>query len=142
MCEVTRKAASELERAADDLGLLGKPVLDAPRLRLALVRGDRERAGELLARIEAEHGWYTHGHGTSLATLIARLDGHSTLGDGDDVEYQAEPLLPPGTFVEPFALRALGVVRGDNEMVGRAFARFNELGLEWHAAQTLALLRS
>ena len=141
-CLGDAKAACELEGAADDLGLLGRQVLDAPRLRLALVRGDRKRAGELLARIEADHGWYSRGHGTSLATLIARLDALSTLGHREAVEHEAARLLSPGTFVEPFALRALGLVRGDHEVVDRALARFNELELEWHAAQTRSLMPS
>ena len=136
------KAARELERAADTLDLQGKQVRDAPRLRLALMRGEHTRASELLTRIEAEQGWYSRGHSTSLATLIARLDALSTLGRRDAVEHEAARLLSPGTFVEPFVLRALGEVRGDQDLVHRALTRFNQLGLEWHAAQTLSQLRS
>jgi hypothetical protein len=136
------ETATELEQAADDLGLIGKQVLDAPRLRLALVRGDRDRAGALLARIEAEQGWYARGHGTSLATLITRLDALATLGHRDEVERTAPRLLSPGTFAEPFALRALGAVRGDSRLVDQAVSRFDELGLDWHAAQTPSLLES
>jgi hypothetical protein len=128
--------ARALERAADDLGLLGRQVLDAPRLRLALLRGDRERAGDLLARIEAEPGWYARGHGTSLATLLTRLDAHAALGHRATVETEAARLLAPGTFVEPFALRALGVARSDPALISRARARFDQLGLQWHAART------
>jgi DNA-binding SARP family transcriptional activator len=134
-------ASRELERAADDLGLRDTPVLDAPRLRLALIRDDRERASDALARIEAQQGWYSRGHGTSLATLVARLDALSTLGYRAEVEREAVRLVSPSTFVAPFALRALGVVRGDQELVTRAVARFEELGLEWYAAQSAALSR-
>jgi hypothetical protein len=130
--------AAQLERAAEDLGMQRNPVLDAPRLRLALLRGDRDDARELLHRIEANQGWYLRGHGTSLATLIARLDAHATLGHRDQVERVAPPLVSPGTFVEPFALRALGIVRRDRALLDRATARFNELGLEWHAREMRA----
>jgi DNA-binding SARP family transcriptional activator len=130
--------AAELERAADDLGMQRNPMLDTPRLRLALLRGDRDHASELLHRIEANQGWYLRGHGTSLTTLIARLDAHVTLGHRDQVERDATRLALPGTFVEPFALRALGIVRDDRALLDRATARFSELALEWHAQQTRA----
>jgi class 3 adenylate cyclase len=132
--------AAELERAADALGSPNKPLLDAPRLRLALARGDLERADELLARLQADHGWYSRGHGTSLATLITRLDGHAALGHRHQLERDAPRLLIPGTFVEPFALRALGFVRDDRELLERSLARFGELALDWYAAETEALL--
>jgi DNA-binding SARP family transcriptional activator len=134
--------AAELERAADDLGMQHNPVLDAPRLRLALVRGDLDRASDLLDRIEANQGWYRRGHGTSLATLIARLDAHAILGHAVHVEREAAPLTAPGTFLEPFALRALGVVRRDKELRNRAAARFHELGLDWHARNTVLSLET
>jgi hypothetical protein len=44
--------------------------------------------------------------------------------------------LETGTYLEPFALRALGVVRDDEPLVERAAARFEAMGLTWHAAQT------
>ena len=44
------------------------------------------------------------------------------------------------TYVEPFALRALGQVRGDASLIEQALARFEEMGLEWHAEQTRDLL--
>ena len=49
-------------------------MLDALRLRVALVRGDRERSAEPLAGLLDELGWFARGHGTSLATLTARID--------------------------------------------------------------------
>ncbi len=42
--------------------------------------------------------------------------------------------------MEPFALRALGVARGDDELLARADERFQALGLVWHRAQTERLL--
>jgi hypothetical protein len=45
-------------------------------------------------------------------------------------------LLRPGTYLEPFALRALGIVRGDPALVDEAAFRFDTMALGWHAAQT------
>ena len=41
---------------------------------------------------------------------------------------------------EPFAQRALGQARGDRSLIEQALARFEELGLGWHAEQTRGLL--
>ncbi len=46
----------------------------------------------------------------------------------------------PETYLEPFALRALGIVREDGSLVERAADRFAALGLDWHAARTRELL--
>ncbi len=48
---------------------------------------------------------------------------------------------PPGSYVEPFATRALGVTTGDDELLRRADERFRALGLVWHADQTEPLRR-
>lgn len=131
--------ARELEESAERLGLSGRHTLDAPRLRLALVRGDRARAEELLAALVGESGWYARGVDSSFATLVAKLDGLAALGDRARVEEMAPRLHRPGTYVEPFAQRALGLVRDDGELIARAALRFDELGLDWHAAQTRAM---
>ena len=41
---------------------------------------------------------------------------------------------------EPFAQQALGQARGDRSLIEQALARFEELGLGWHAEQTRGLL--
>jgi hypothetical protein len=138
-CLQDDERARQLELAADELGLLGRQMLDAPRLRLALIRGDRARAEKLLAGLLDERGWYARGHGTSLATVTARLDALALLGHRDRVEAEARRLLVPGTYVEPFALRALGAVRGDALLKQQSIDRFERLGLRWHAAQTREL---
>ena len=46
----------------------------------------------------------------------------------------------PRTFVEPFALRALGAAREDQTLVKQAAARFEAMGLAWHTKQTQKLL--
>ena len=128
--------ATELERAAVALGLLGRQVLDAPRLRLALLRGDHDRAQQLLQGLLDETGWYARGHGTSLATLTTRIDALAVLGYTEDVERETPSLLQPGTYVEPYALRALGIVRHEPTLVQQAIDRFERLDLPWHATQT------
>ena len=45
----------------------------------------------------------------------------------------------PGTYLEPFALRTLGVARGDAGLLARAQQRFEEMGFDSHAAQTRSL---
>jgi len=41
-----------------------------------------------------------------------------------------------GSYLEPFALRALGRISGDDRLLDRAAAGFRALGLAWHAALT------
>src|SRR5262249_3719007 len=45
-------------------------------------------------------------------------------------------------YAEPFALRALGIVRNDERLVDEAHARFAALGLDWDEAQTPSLMRT
>ena len=127
--------AQELEGAADDLGMEGYDyALDPPRLRLALIRRDLGAAERLLKTPPAKT--YTMGVGA----IAARLDGLAALGDRARVEAEAAPLLRPGIYLEPFALRALAVVRDEETRLVQAVARFEAIGLEWHAEQTRMLL--
>jgi tetratricopeptide (TPR) repeat protein len=131
--------ARELERSALGLGLSGRHTLDAPLLRLALTYGEHARAEELLAVLMGEGGWYSRGVDSSFATLVTKLDGLASLGDRAGVERLAPRVLRPGTYVEPFAQRALGLVHEDEALVAQAAARLDELGLDWHAAETRAM---
>src|SRR5205085_6191604 len=75
----------------------------APRIRLAIARAD---FGELAGLVEVPH--------TILgvfgpAPLGARLDALAVLRDVRRIEEEAPALLKPHTYVEPFALRALGI---------------------------------
>jgi hypothetical protein len=58
------------------------------------------------------------------------------LGRAAEVVEDAERHAIPGTYLEPFALRTLGVARGDPALVAQAQERFLALGLDWYAAQT------
>jgi hypothetical protein len=73
--------------------------------------------------------------------ISARLDGLAALRDGGRVEEEAPRFLKPRTYLEPFALRALGVVREDESLIEQALSRFEALGLDWHAAETRKLLQ-
>jgi len=44
------------------------------------------------------------------------------------LEAEAPPLLRPATYLEPFALRALGTVCADRSLLDLAAARFDETG--------------
>jgi hypothetical protein len=75
-----------------------------------------------------------------LSAMAAHLDALAALGDHERVEAEATPALQPGTYLEPFALRALGLVRSDDELVVQAAGAFEALGLGWHAARTRGLV--
>lgn len=125
--------ARELERAADALGMEGHALaLDNVRVRLALARGDLDEVARL---VEPEISFrFVFG----VPTLVARLDALAALRDRERLEEEAPPFLRSGTYFEPFALRALGIVREDVTLLEQAAAVFDRLGLAWHSEQTRA----
>jgi class 3 adenylate cyclase len=126
--------AQRLEACADALRMEGYGLtIEAPRLRLLLLRGDLEAVDRLLESGEAMYFART-------AAAAARLDALVALGRRERVEEEAEPLLQPKSYLEPFALRALGLVREDRDLIVQALARFESMGLDWHADETRALL--
>ena len=127
--------AGELERAAEELGMEGYDfALESPRVRLALLRGTLPPVGEDLQPAGS------HNLAFGLARLAARMDAFAALRDRRRVEEDAPPLLGAGTYIEPFALRALGLVREDEALVNQARERLRGMGLDWHAEQTDALI--
>jgi class 3 adenylate cyclase len=132
------ETARQLEAAAHEQWMEGYGfTLDTPRLRLALARGELAEVERLLALPDTVHGW--HRGWFVFADVTASLDALAALGLRDRVEAEAPRFARRRSYVEPFALRALGRVREDDELVLRALARFEELGLDWHAAETRAL---
>jgi class 3 adenylate cyclase len=127
--------ARELENGAARIAPEGyDSYLAEPRLRLALERGERD-AVETLARLPIERS-YVWGP----AVFATRLDALIALQDRTRAEVEAVRLATPGTVVEPFALRALGFARRDDELLARADARFAELGLGWYRSRSASLL--
>jgi class 3 adenylate cyclase len=128
--------ASRLEAAEAALGFEGYDgFLDVARARLAMIRRDLDRLEALLEGAEKWH-WHiwTYVHG-----VAARLDAFVALGRAAEAAEDAERHAVPGTYLEPFALRTLGVARGDAALVAQAQERFHALGLDWYAAQTREL---
>ena len=69
-----------------------------------------------------------------------RLDALAALGLREAIEAEAPRSLRMRTIIEPFALRALGIARHDDELLAQAHERFATYDLDWHAAQTERLL--
>jgi class 3 adenylate cyclase len=130
------ETARRYERRAEEVETEGYDrVLAAPRTWLALLRGEMDEVERLepinLGRIQHEY---------ALPATAARLDALAALKKRSSVERDAPPLLRAGTYLEPFAMRALGAVREDELLVEQAIDRFNGMNLIWHAEQSRKLL--
>ena len=108
------------------------------RVRLALARSDLGA----LERLVESRLQYRRGLQSPLVPVwaAALLDACVALGDRERIEAEAPKWVAAGTYAEPFALRALGVARGDTTLVERGLDRFHALKLDWHADQTKLLL--
>ena len=111
----------------------GPPELEPALLRLALLRGDEEEVRRILEVLPAMGGpWGLDG-------AAARLDALLALGEKERLENEAAPFLCEEGYTRPFALRALGISRGDRSLLDQAVAHFEAMGLEWRAAETRTL---
>ena len=127
--------ARRLETKADELGLEGYEYSQGPpRFHLAVARGERPDVGPPVG----SSGGHVLTFG--LSHLSARLDGLAAAGDLEAVEALASEVLEPTTYLEPFGLRALGVVRDNEELVEQALARYEAMGIDWHAEETRRLI--
>jgi class 3 adenylate cyclase len=109
-------------------------TLDTPRVRLALARNDLDEVERLISLKDTTHGW--HRGWFIFMNVAARLDALAALGRRDEVEDEAPGHTRRPNYLRPFALRALGRVRGDSDLLRDALADFESLGLDWHAAET------
>jgi class 3 adenylate cyclase len=124
----------ELEAQADEHAAKGYGFTNTgPRTRLALARGDIATLEQLLPEVD----WFRRQSWFVLPAAAARLDALAVIGTEGSV--RQEGLLQPTGYLEPFMLRALGMVSGDEALVRDAGRKFRELRLDWHAAQTPVL---
>jgi tetratricopeptide (TPR) repeat protein len=124
--------ARRLEELAVAGLVVGGPAAREPALlRLAVLRDDRDAIERLLAENPGPSLW-------DVDYRAARLDALVAVRDRERIEGEAPTLIALGGYVEPFALRALGLVRGERELLERAAGRFDEMGLGWRAAETRA----
>ena len=125
-------------RRLEELGrsnaiVAGPPEREPALLRLALLRGDLESAEAIL------EGLPPVGNPWSVDSAAARLDALAALGDSQRAEREAAPFVEAQSYTRPFALRALGLMRGDDALVAEAAAGFEAMGLGWRAEETRAL---
>jgi hypothetical protein len=143
VCAIAREVAGDGERSAELEAMAGEFQAEghggavlAPRARLALVR----RRLDVLEELLADDLWLRRQTWFALPAAAVRLDALAVLGKAADIE---TAFAPPRSYVEPFALRALGLARADESLLADADRSFRALGLQWHAGQTprLAELR-
>ena len=132
------EGARRLEARSEEYGIDRYGREESP-IWLALHRGDLVEVERRLEELEQPGKSLLRSR--KLAPVAARLDALAALGRRETLEHDATPLLRPGTYLEPFALRALGAVRRDETLVVQAAQRFETMGLTWHASRTTALLR-
>jgi tetratricopeptide (TPR) repeat protein len=128
----TEADSRRLESKADAIGMSGyRPWFEPVRLELALARNDLAAVRSL---VPDEPAWLEP-PGVFFDCLVA-------LGDRARIESEAPKWLQPGTYTEPFALRALGVARADQTLIRQAVERFEAMHLSWHVEQTEHLVRA
>jgi class 3 adenylate cyclase len=125
--------ARRLEQSAEDLGMEGYGAeLDPMHIEIAIARGE-------LAEVERKLGEWSPGGLQDVDGLVARLNALVALERRAEIEEEAPAMLKARTYLEPFALRALGFAREDDGLIEQAIKRFEAMGLEWHAAETRKL---
>jgi tetratricopeptide (TPR) repeat protein len=124
------ETARRYEERAQEVAPEGyEAMLAAPRARLALLRGQVDDVDSLVGPLDLGEGriWF------ALQSASARLDGLAAARDGERLEREARPFLGRRSYLQPFALRALGIVREDRQMIEQARVVFESMGLDWFA---------
>ncbi len=130
------RAARRLEESADAMPVDPLPVILNPvRVRLALARGELAFASR-----DFGEGTRRHRYWFGLAATSAQLDLLAALGERGRVEELAESIPAANVYLRAFAVRALGLVREDRELLEQAAASFDRMSLARHTAETRALL--
>jgi class 3 adenylate cyclase len=126
--------ARRLEQSAADLGMEGYSVaVDPMHVEIAIARGDVAEVERKLSEWSPQGFWDYDG-------LVTRLNALVVLERRAEIEAEAPAILKPRTYLEPFALRALGFAREDDTLIEQAIERFEAMSLDWHAAETRKLL--
>jgi class 3 adenylate cyclase/tetratricopeptide (TPR) repeat protein len=124
-----------LEARAEGIGMEGYGwALDSMWLRLALARNDLDALERFVAALDLDI--FDQG---SFEFFSVLFDSLLALGERERIEAEAPEWLRPG-YVEPFALRALGLTREDPALLEQAAARFAAMDCDWHAQKTRDLL--
>jgi class 3 adenylate cyclase len=122
----------ETEAAAQTLGGQ-RPYYYAHWLQVLLARTDLPGLERLIGSFDLDSVPYTP-YRFDLPPAV--LDALATLRDVEGIESVAPRWLRPGTYAEPFAIRALGVARNDPVLLDEASRRFETIGLGWRAEET------
>jgi hypothetical protein len=122
------REARRLEGIAEEVGMEGYSF-DYLYVAMAIARGDRGEVERRFSEWKLEIG-------NDVEDLVARLDALVALDRRPEIEAEAPALVRPNTYLEPFALRALGYARDDDRLVERAIDRFEAMHMDWHAAET------
>jgi hypothetical protein len=109
----------------EDFGVRLGPV----QVALATARGDRLALDRLLA------DWRPAGF-IDPDGMIAWLNALIVLGRVTEIAAEAPAMALPGTYLEPFAVRALGYAQGDEQLMQQAARQFDAMGLGWFADET------
>jgi len=131
------ETARRYERRAQEVAPEGyESMLAAPRARLALLRGELDSIDSVIGPLDLAEGriWF------ELQNAATRLDVLAAAREREKLEREAPPFLGRPSYLEPFALRALGIVREDEGMVERAHVAFEAMGLRWFAEETRRLV--
>jgi class 3 adenylate cyclase len=129
--------ARRLEADAAEIDMQGYDhFMAVPHIALALARNDRDDVARQLDALD----WEMFDQYTPWMFRATIFDALVELGRHEMIEPLTSNFLEHRTYLQPFALRALGQVRGDPKLVERAAALLSEMGLAWHEQQTLARL--
>jgi class 3 adenylate cyclase/tetratricopeptide (TPR) repeat protein len=125
-----------LKVKAEGIGMEGYGFeFDPPRIRLAVVRNDLPTVRRLVEALDPDQleTWAYRARSALFDALVA-------LDDRRRIEADAPEWMVPGTYVEPFAIRALGAARRDEALLRQAADLFEVIGLGWEAVQTRKLM--
>jgi hypothetical protein len=121
--------AHRLERVVEGLGKKGFEFRRYLDIEIAIVRGD-------LAEVERHLDQWEPVGLDEIEGLVAKLNALVALERREEIEADAPRLVIPGSYLEPFALRALGWARNDEAAMRQAIARFEAMGMTWFAEET------